>query len=316
MARPKRTDIEYRNYKLPAYFPIIILTGEHWRISDKKSSSLHFHNCLEIGICETDSGFMEFSNEVREFKKGDTVIIGCDVPHTTYSTKGCASKWTYLYVNVEELLNSHFPLDLISDRDSLKLLLRNYWNIFDENTYPDVAMLAKEIAEDMKNKENNFQYSVRGLVLSLTIRLINIYNQSDPLEKNILQEKDNSLVIAPAIEYIRQNYMLDFSMEELANMCNISPSHFRRTFTSIMGYSSMEYLIRMRINNAAIQIRTTDDPILTISENVGFHSVSSFNRHFSEIFGTTPMKYRKQMSCTGDNSFFKCNGWMTPPQNM
>lgn len=48
MSRPPRTVIEYRNYELPADFPIQMLSGENWRISDVPSGVLHFHNCLEI----------------------------------------------------------------------------------------------------------------------------------------------------------------------------------------------------------------------------------------------------------------------------
>ena len=59
MPKPINAITEYRNYYLPPHFPVLLLTGEHWRISDIPSDRLHFHNCLEIGICHSDSGFME-----------------------------------------------------------------------------------------------------------------------------------------------------------------------------------------------------------------------------------------------------------------
>ncbi len=62
MSRPPRTVIEYRNYELPADFPIQMLSGENWRISDVPSGVLHFHNCLEIGLCESDGGFLGFQS--------------------------------------------------------------------------------------------------------------------------------------------------------------------------------------------------------------------------------------------------------------
>lgn len=73
MSRPPRTVIEYRNYELPADFPIQMLSGENWRISDVPSGVLHFHNCLEIGLCESDGGFLGFRGEQRAFRAG-----GCD----------------------------------------------------------------------------------------------------------------------------------------------------------------------------------------------------------------------------------------------
>ena len=81
MPRVKNTIIEYRDYHLPTYFPIVLLTGEIWRISDVRSNRLHFHNCLEIGLCEEFGGVMEFGDEARRFKFGDVTLVGSDVVH-------------------------------------------------------------------------------------------------------------------------------------------------------------------------------------------------------------------------------------------
>ncbi len=53
MPKPRHIVTEYRNYYLPVDFPLLLLTGEHWKISDIPSSRLHFHNCLEIGVCHS-----------------------------------------------------------------------------------------------------------------------------------------------------------------------------------------------------------------------------------------------------------------------
>lgn len=312
MPRPKHTTVEYRNYALPAYFPIILLTGDNWRISDVPSGTLHFHNCLEIGLCESDSGTMEFSDNCISFHAGDVTIVASDVCHTTYSAPGTASKWSYLFVNVEELFRSYFPMEIISNGELLQRLLRNYYAILPKEDYPEVHMLVVSIIREMTEKETNFQFSVRGLMLSLIMRLMNLYAAAGETG-NSMTTHENSLAIAPALYHIRENYMLDFPIESLAKMCHMSPTHFRRTFSSVMGFGALEYVNRIRITHATILLRTTEMPILDISEEIGFHSVSSFNRHFMEIVGMTPMKYRKQMSCIRDQSVLKCTGWMTPP---
>ena len=58
MARPRIIFSEYRNYELPADFPILALHGDNWLISPVQSPRLHFHNCVEIGICRRGSGEM------------------------------------------------------------------------------------------------------------------------------------------------------------------------------------------------------------------------------------------------------------------
>ena len=95
MARPKKTVIEYRSYYLPLHFPVLLLSGDYWRISDVPSGRLHFHNCLEIGICHSDSGFMEFPGQALSFQEGDITVIPRNIPHTTYSSPGCSRHWSY-----------------------------------------------------------------------------------------------------------------------------------------------------------------------------------------------------------------------------
>ncbi len=311
MARPKHQAIEYRNYLLPAYFPIILLAGDMWRISDVPSGTLHFHNCLEIGICESDSGTLEFSDSKQPFKAGDVTIIGNDIAHTTYSTKGTKSKWSYIFVNIEELLASYFPLELISGRSNLRELLHNCTAILPKDDYPEIYYLTDAIIKEMQGKKNNFQFTVRGLVLAFAMKLLNIYEKNENVRQMTTQ--DNSLAIAPALTFIRENFAEDYPMEDLADLCHMSPTHFRRVFSGIMGFGALEYTNRLRIDKASALLRTTEMPVLDISEEVGFHSVSSFNRHFNEIIGMTPMQYRRQMSCVRDKSVLRCTGWMVPP---
>lgn len=313
MARPKPTPVEYRNYALPANFPIILLSGDVWRISDVPSGIQHFHNCLEIGICESDSGTMEFARTSLPFQAGDISIVASDITHTTYSSPGTASKWSYIFVNVEELFESYFPLDIISNREILQTLLHNFYAIFSRDEYPDIYMLATAIASELTAQEPNFQFSIRGLMLSLLMKLMNYYELSYDRKHSNIQVHENSLVISPALYYIRKNYMLNFPMEELADLCKMSPTHFRRTFSSIMGFGALEYVNRIRITHATALLRSTELSILEISEEIGFRSVSSFNRQFMEIIGMTPSAYRKQLSCVHDRSILRCTGWLVPP---
>lgn len=315
MSRPKHTVIEYRNYDLPTFFPILLLTGDIWRISDIRSDRLHFHNCLEIGLCETDSGTMEFMDKAFPFKAGDVTIVASDISHTSYSSPGTASKWSYIFVDIERFFYPYFQLDLLTDYETLQILVHNYYAILSSERYPEIYSLVHMIIEELKNKNTNFQFTVRWLMLSLMIKLMNIYTLESSENHAPHQVHENSLVISPALDYIRNNYMQEFSVDILADICHMSSTHFRRTFTSIMGTGPLEYLNRLRISTASVLLRTTEMPILDISEEVGFHSVSSFNRHFSEIMGVTPMKWRKQTSYIRNQSVLKYTGWLTPPKD-
>lgn len=315
MSKQKNKIIEFRNYSLQPNFPILLLTGDVWHISDIPSGRLHFHNCLEIGLCESGSGTLEFMDKSLSFHTGDVTLIASDIIHTTYSSPGTSSKWSYIFVDIEEFFYPYFSLDILSQSDVIQEIIHSYSAIFSQEAYPQIYDLIIHIIHTLQKKEANFRFAVCGLMLTLLIHIMNIYNSSNKSEIFNIQTPDNSLSIAPALDYIRKNYMLDFPMDSLADMCNMSSTHFRRTFVSVMNTGCLEYLTKIRIERASLLLRTTDMPILSISEEVGFRSLSSFNRHFSDIVGETPRDWRKKMSYLHNLSIFKNTGWMTPPND-
>lgn len=315
MSKHKNKIVEFRNYNLQPNFPILLLTGDAWHISDIPSGRLHFHNCLELGLCESGSGTLEFVDKKLSFHTGDVTLIASDVIHTTYSSPGTASKWSYIFVDLEEIFYPYFSLDLLAKNEIIQEIIHSYSAIFPQKVYPQIYDLVVVIIHTLAKKDLNFKYATSGLMLTLLVNVMNIYNSSKKSDIFNIQTLDSSLSIAPALDYIRKNYMHDFSMSILADMCNMSSTHFRRTFTAVMNTGALEYLTRIRIEKASLLLRTTDMPILRISEEVGFRSLSSFNRHFSEIVGETPRDWRKHMSYVHNISIFQNNGWMTPPKD-
>ncbi|MCM1188019.1 MAG: AraC family transcriptional regulator [bacterium] len=130
------------------------------------------------------------------------------------------------------------------------------------------------------------------------------------------QEKGNALIIAPALDYVEQNYSQQFSIEYLADLCRFSPTHFRRVFRDIMHVSPLDYVNHTRIANACNLLQSTEDSILDISESVGFHSVSSFNRCFIKTMQMSPREYRRINQRLDDGSdspsIVGRSGWMQP----
>lgn len=307
MPRQKKTVIEFRDYDLPVHFPVLLLTGEHWRISDVPSGRLHIHNCLEIGICETDNGIMKFEDTSFPFQAGDITAVSCDIPHTTCSAPGTNSKWSYLFVDMGELLHPFFYGTDLHNVELFSVSEHHLNLIMGKEKYPVIHSLVYEIMEEMIHKEGGYELAVRGLFLTLASNLMRIAARN---QKKKDQPPENALVIAPALEFIRYHYMEDFPMEHLADLCGLSPTHFRRLFSSITGKRPLDHLNTTRIRKAADLLRMTEDSVLSISERVGFHSISSFNRYFLAIIGRSPRDWRKQMSIIKDQSLFRYNGWM------
>ncbi len=313
MPRKKKPVIEYRHYSLPIQFPVLLLSGDRWRISDIKSEHLHFHNHLEIGICYSDSGIMEIKGEAVPFKAGDITFLPRFLPHTTYSSKDSASLWSYLFFSPEELFQHSFKSAYSSFEPNLwRVQGRNC--VLSKEQHPKVYYLATSIVEELKEQRPYYQESAYGLLQSLYIELLRIYSANELL---LEQEGDQSLkgefVISPALEYITKHYMTPITIDFLAELCHLSTTHFRRKFHEIMGTAPLDFLTSTRIEEACKQLKSTDDSILSISEQVGFHSISSFNRCFSRLMGASPKEWRKSAQSEAQSakaSILEFTGWV------
>lgn len=328
MAKQKGIITEYRSYYLPMHFPVLLLSGDYWKISDVPSGRLHFHNCLEIGICHSESGTIEFLGEPLAFRAGDITVIPKNVPHTTYSTPGTESHWSYIYLDPRELFKNMLPATWKNYDFSINAGSPHAFSpILSGSEYPQVYQLVTAAIRELEEQRPSYQLSAKGLLLALYIELQRI-EASEKTENSAAgraaegscaerdEDRENALVIAPALDYIEENYSSQFTIEYLADLCHWSSTHFRRVFHDIMGTSPLDFVNNTRITKACQLLRSTEDSILNISETVGFHSISSFNRYFIKIMQMSPRDYRKQMQRSDrrmeNQSIMEYAGWLYP----
>lgn len=313
MSRKKMPIIEYRHYSLPLSFPILLLAGERWRISEIKSSNLHFHNCLEIGICLEQSGIIEVEGVPISFRKGDVTCIPRHIPHTTYSSPGERSLWTYIFVDPEEFFRDMFG-SVVDDFESPLCPIQNYRYIMNREENPKVWFLVMSIVDELKEQKFNYHTSVKGLMISLYIEFLRIHSVESQQTIKTTHKDERIVIIADAINFININYMHPITINDLADVCHMSESHFRRTFHSVIGAAPLDFLNSTRIDEACRRLRSTRDTIISISEQVGFCSVSSFNRCFIKLIGVSPRAWRstclQSETVSSKLSIMKFNGWM------
>jgi AraC family transcriptional regulator, activator of mtrCDE len=312
MARRARQVIEYRVYELNVDFPAILLDGEQWHISDVKSKRLHFHNCLEIGVCHTNSGTLLVRDEPYTFHAGDVTVLPRHVPHTTYSSRGMTSLWSYLFVDLRELLSE--VLHTEEDFELAAFSPQNFIHLFKGEDYPKIRFLASSVIDELKTQQAHYQESTKGLLVSLFFEITRALKAS--ADAPPVKKRKDTLVLTPALNYINEYYMRKVAVDELAEMCHLSTTHFRRLFFSIMGANPHNFVNQTRITRACTMLQTTDQAVLNIAETVGFVSVSSFNRCFQQMIGVTPRQYRNP---EGQNhkpqrpqSIVQYRGWVAP----
>ena len=91
---------------------------------------------------------------------------------------------------------------------------------------------------------------------------------------------------------IQHNIYANLSLEELARLCHLSTSSFKRKFKETFHTSPRKYLSKKKVEKAASLLKTNNSRVSDIAYEVGFDSLATFNRNFNTIYGKSPSEYR------------------------
>src|SRR6266404_3402069 len=82
-------------------------------------------------------------------------------------------------------------------------------------------------------------------------------------------------------------------LEHAAAQAGISPFHFLRLFSSVLGVTPHQYLVRSRLRHAARLLADDDSSITDVAYDVGFADLSNFVRTFHRAAGVSPRRFRQ-----------------------
>lgn len=83
------------------------------------------------------------------------------------------------------------------------------------------------------------------------------------------------------------------ALDTLAGIACLSPFHFHRVFTGMVGESVKAYIRRLRLERASTMLAFTERPVLEVALESGYESQEAFTRAFKARFGSSPAQYRK-----------------------
>lgn len=256
---------------------------------------------------------MLFNHLPVEFGPGSITCVGRNIPHTTWSKPDDPSLWSYLFLDPELLLGQDVFRQLALPAQGQSFLNDSHI-VLSANEVPWGESLARAVISEHTRQEAGYQFSMRGYCMVLLIHLLRAYysrqrSEASPLGFAENDQRENTHVISPALDYIRNQYNQSFDQKHLADLCHLSVSHFRRLFREQVGTSPLTFLHQTRILNSCTLLRASERLISEVSSAVGYESLSSFNRHFHQIMGLTPSEWRRSSGRTGRPSLLEFSGW-------
>ena len=96
------------------------------------------------------------------------------------------------------------------------------------------------------------------------------------------------------IAFVQKNYTEKISLAMLAEEFHLSEKYLSWYFKEHFSISFMQYVLHLRMSRAKDMLVTTDAAITEVALSCGYPSVNLFIRNFKEVYGVTPLQYRKQ----------------------
>ncbi|MGB8450764.1 MAG: response regulator [Anaerocolumna sp.] len=118
------------------------------------------------------------------------------------------------------------------------------------------------------------------------------------LKENFEKYTDNkkfmdSKPIRQAKQYINENYNKEIKLENVSNLIGFNPAYFSSLFKKETGENFMEYVMKIRIQNAKDFLLQTNKDVADIAAEVGYTDLKYFSKLFKKKTGLNPTEFRK-----------------------
>lgn len=117
------------------------------------------------------------------------------------------------------------------------------------------------------------------------------------LSRRVDEFRDSSDTIgrfSKVVSYLHNHYEEPVSTAKLARQVGVSASQFNRRFRQAFGTSLRQYLLRIRVEAATQMLVKTDETVVAIALDCGFHDHSHFSRSFKRLMHCSPTDYREK----------------------
>ena len=130
------------------------------------------------------------------------------------------------------------------------------------------------------------------------VKLLTIFARHLAILSNqvfIQQENAEPPVIKRSRDYIQEHQAEELSLNQVAKAVNMSTFYFCKMFKKVTGINFTDYVARVRIEKSKNLLLNPNLRVSEIAFEVGFQSLTHFNRVFKKLLGQSPTDYRAQL---------------------
>lgn len=248
----------------------------------QKAAPPHQHPQIEINYVKKGGCILHIKNESVSFKENEMMIICSNVNH---SFEFGAKETTLIQLKFLQDIFSHFdssdnstseklmPLDIFSEANHVIKIVNNV----------RIMRAVHRIVEELNGESKYYQHLV---IMYYAELLILIYRH---LVEDYLTIGNNEN-LKKAITYLRNNYLNEISIDDVAIHTGIGERYLRKLFANHLNISPHDYLNQIRINKSIELLKNTEFSVKEVSFMCGYKSPQYFCRQFKKQIGISPKK--------------------------
>jgi YesN/AraC family two-component response regulator len=252
----------------------------------------HYHQEIEIVLCDGGFGKKFVGNHVSDYSEGDLAILGSNLPHWYCADDACYEHQKPASI-VIHFLDDCFGKDFFESEEmtEIKYFLKTA-NLGIE-FYGETRTKIQEKIQSLLNADK----VARMLGLIEILHLMSATKEYQFLSENAIVgvSKKDSERMNEVFNYVLKNFKNDINLSEIANKTRFSEAAFCRYFKLRTQKTFVEFVNEIRIEYACKLLTENDLNILEICYESGFKNLSNFNRQFRKYINNNPKTYRKKM---------------------
>jgi AraC-like DNA-binding protein len=274
------------------YTPSVKIKNFYIFFSPVKSALPHNHEFIEIMYMNSGKCDHFLDGQHATLEKGDLIIINSNEVHDVMCISEACEYYVIqfkpelLYSRDPELSNIRYLLPFWQNDVSFGPALRKA-----ELDPQGISQLAEEIMTEWKTRQLGYMSLIHANILKIFVRILRLRGISSDQQK--LPGELYSLV-SGALDEARL-HLDGWNTQKAARSCNLSYSHFSRSFKQAFGIPFSEYLESLRLIEAERILLTTDKSVTDIAAELGFSSASHFIERFKKNYGLPPKIFRAKI---------------------
>lgn len=248
----------------------------------------HFHPEYELVYIENASAIRHVGDHISSFEHSDLVLIGSNIPHLNFD-HGVKSSYRKEVLHIKP----YFIEDFISKMPELQPIQRlmelsKYGLAFSGDTKREVGELLKEL-----HLLSPFEFFMQSIIILKTLAQSKEFEllHSKPYVNSYSKKEQERIREIYAL--IDERFQERITVDEVANLCNLTKPAFCRYFKKATGSTFISFLNQYRISQAK-RLLLSGKNISETCYECGFESLSYFNRTFRRVTGENPSGFKRR----------------------